>query len=177
MSRSLWRPPEVDSRPRRFLSSTMGSGRRGSAAGRRGRVRRSRLAQAIRRGLRLACRAAASHSSAEHGGGRRLSGVPCQRSCRQELPRPGRVGPGGHSRHRQRDWKHAGGTQPPPAAGPVRHERDGCRVLRATVEDLPTLETVGLAGIAIGWLSRWRLHAALRRRKAENEQRAFLAHL
>jgi hypothetical protein len=51
------------------------------------------------------------------------------------------------------------------------------RMLRATVEKLPTLEELRLGGVAIGWLSRWRLRASLRRRKADNERRKFLANL
>jgi hypothetical protein len=48
------------------------------------------------------------------------------------------------------------------------------RGLWATVEELPSLEKVGLAGTAIGWLSRWRLNMLVRRRKAENERRKLL---
>jgi hypothetical protein len=51
------------------------------------------------------------------------------------------------------------------------------RALLATVDALPALEEVGLAGASIGWLPRLRLHAALRRRKAENERRKFLSKL
>jgi len=45
------------------------------------------------------------------------------------------------------------------------------RGLWATVKELPSLEEVGLAGTAIGWLSRWRLDMLVRKRKAESERR------
>jgi len=51
------------------------------------------------------------------------------------------------------------------------------RALSATVKALPVLESVGLMGVAIGWLSRWRLDASLRQRKAENDRRHLLGKL
>jgi hypothetical protein len=51
------------------------------------------------------------------------------------------------------------------------------REVRAAVEALPALEKVGLEGTGIGWLSRWRLNASVRTRKAENERRRLLGKL
>ena len=41
---------------------------------------------------------------------------------------------------------------------------------QAIVESLPALEWVGVAGSGVGWLSRWRLRALLRGRKAERRR-------
>jgi hypothetical protein len=62
-----------------------------------------------------------------------------------------------------------------------RLDLSGTRVTRrglsAIVEELPALEKVGLSGTAVGWLSRWRLHTSLGRRKEENEHRKMLVRL
>jgi DnaJ domain len=51
------------------------------------------------------------------------------------------------------------------------------RAVSAIVESLPALEELGLAGTSIGWLSRRRLHASLRRRKEENDHWKFFSKL
>ncbi len=49
------------------------------------------------------------------------------------------------------------------------------RGVRAVLEAaLPALEEIGLASTRVGWLSRWRLRALLRGRKAENERLKLL---
>src|SRR5262249_7470046 len=42
------------------------------------------------------------------------------------------------------------------------------RGLQAAVRSLTSLEWVGVVGLGVGWLSRWRLHGFLRRREAEH---------
>jgi hypothetical protein len=44
------------------------------------------------------------------------------------------------------------------------------RGVRAAVMMLPALEWIGMAGSGVGWLSRWRLRALLRRRAAERRR-------
>ncbi len=51
------------------------------------------------------------------------------------------------------------------------------RAVSAIVGSLPVLDEVGLTGTAVGWLSRWRLHAMLRQRKEDNDRLKFLRHL
>jgi curved DNA-binding protein CbpA len=49
------------------------------------------------------------------------------------------------------------------------------RGVLAAVRSLPSLEWVGVAGLRLGWLSRWRLRALLRRREAERKRLKLLS--
>jgi hypothetical protein len=49
------------------------------------------------------------------------------------------------------------------------------RVVEATVESLPSVEWIGLTGVRVGWLSRWRLRSQLRERQANARQLDLLS--
>jgi hypothetical protein len=41
--------------------------------------------------------------------------------------------------------------------------------IQAAVKSLPSLEWIGMTGLRVGWLSRWRMHRLLRGREAERK--------
>lgn len=49
------------------------------------------------------------------------------------------------------------------------------RGVQAIVRSLPALEWVGMAGLRVGWFSRWRLRALLRGREAERRHMKLLS--
>jgi hypothetical protein len=49
------------------------------------------------------------------------------------------------------------------------------RRVQAAIRSLPALEWVGVAGLRVGWLSRWRLRALLRGREAQRKRLQLLS--
>jgi curved DNA-binding protein CbpA len=49
------------------------------------------------------------------------------------------------------------------------------RGVQAAIRSLPSLEWVGVAGLPVGWLPRWRLRALLRGREAERKRMQLLS--